>query len=81
MKKKILVFGLIIFALSGCSYNKQIVDLNYGFTKVDLIRGDNVVTYEIKKWNDFDDSDMVQFVTKNGEVIYTHGENVIFYGN
>ena len=82
MKKKILIVSLLLsLIISGCGYNKQIVDLNYRFNKAVLIMGNETKEYSIKKWNDYPDSDIVQFVTSNGEVIYTHASNVIFYGN
>ncbi len=73
MKKKILLIALISGAmLTGC--NKQILDTNYTFTKAII---DGVGKVEIKSWNDYEQSDMVQVTDKNGVVYLTHSSNVV----
>ena len=75
MKKKILlltIFSSII--LSGCS-NKQTIDTNYSSKKA-IIEGIGEVS--IESWNDYlNSSDMVQIVTTDGTVYFTHSSNVI----
>lgn len=68
----ILIFTL---ALSGC--NKQLVDTKWKFTKATIDYGDHSVTYSVKSWNDYENSDVVQFVDTDGHVHLTHYENVI----
>ena len=60
--------------LSGCGYNKQLVDFDYSY-KHAIIEGIGKV--EIIAWNDYEDSDMIQVVTKDKTVYYTHASNVI----
>ena len=76
--KKYVAIGLvsIVLIMSGC--NQQIVDLNYKYNKAILIEGNDRIEFDIKSWNDYDDSDMVQFTTTDGAVYYTHSSNVIF---
>lgn len=63
-----------IMFLSGCGYNKQIIDLDYSFNKA-IIEG--VGEINIKSWRDYDNSDMVQVTSKDGKVYLTHSNNVI----
>ena len=77
----VLVILLASVCLCGCGYNKQIFDLDYQYdTAVVYYPNGEVKTYEIKAWNDFDSCDGVQFVTTDGEVIYTHLSNVFLCG-
>ena len=72
MKKSILaiIFGAVL--LTGC--NKQFLDLDYDF-KYAVI--EDVGTIEIKSWNDYKNSDMIQVTGKDGTVYLTHSSNVI----
>lgn len=74
------ISALCILMMCGFGFNKQIVDFNYHFTKVYLLCEDSTKEYKIKSWNDWDDSDMVQFTTIDGKVFYTHASRVIFVG-
>lgn len=67
----IIVF-VVMFYMSGC--NKQILDLNYSFTKAYI---EGIGTIEIKSWNDYENSDMIQVISKDGTVYLTHSSNVI----
>ncbi len=73
--KKIFLIISILLVLCGC--NKQIIDLNYKFNKAILLVGDTHITVEVAAWNDWEDSDMVQIVAKDGTTYYTHSTNVI----
>ena len=84
MRKKIsitilcsLVIIMIAAVFTGCG-NKQIIDLNYTFNKAYI---EGIGEIEIKKWNDYVDSDMVQVISKDGTVYLTHSSNVILIGN
>lgn len=71
----IIVIVLIIFGvtnLTGC--NRQIIDLNYSFTKA-IIEG--VGEIDIKSWTDYENSDMIQITGTDGTVYLTHSSNVI----
>ena len=71
----ILLATCMLFTLVGC--NKQIFDTNYTFNYAYITIGDKVIEGVVSKWNDYDDSDMMQVVFENGDVYYTHGENVV----
>lgn len=57
MKK--LLLGLLLvssLALTGC--NKQLVDLNYKYSKVHIYETDTC--YEISSWTDYEDGEQLQ---------------------
>ena len=58
--------------------NKQIIDFNHQRFNVAYVRVDsnNWERVKIKAWKDWDDSDAVQIIKQNGNVIYTHLCNV-----
>ena len=74
MKRIIPVILLVGALLTGCGYNKQIIDLNYSFTKAYI---EGIGTIEIKNWNDYEGSDMIQVIGTDGTVYLTHSSNVI----
>ena len=74
MKRAIPIILLVGALLTGCGYNKQIIDLNYSFTKAYI---EGIGTIEIKNWNDYENSDMVQVIGTDGTVYLTHSSNVI----
>lgn len=74
MKRVILTILLVGAFLTGCGFNKQIIDLNYSFTKATI---EGIETIDIKNWNDFENSDMVQVIGTDGTVYLTHSSNVI----
>lgn len=71
----ILLAACMLFILVGC--NKQIFDTNYTFNYAYITMGGKVIEGAVSKWNDYDNSDMVQVIFENGDVYYTHGTNVI----
>ena len=76
--KRVLVFlAAIMVAFSICGCNKQIVDLNYKFDKAHILLGDEAKEVSIKSWNDYENSDMVQITTTDGDVYLTHSSNII----
>ena len=72
MKKTLISIIFAATLLKGC--NQQIVDMNYSFNYA-VIEG--VGEVKVKSWADYQDSDMVQVVTEDDVVYYTHGSNVI----
>lgn len=83
MKRKIITLMLalmLLFSLCACSagYNKQIFDTNYKFnTAVILLSDGSTQTVNVQSWNDWENSDSIQFTDDNGVVYYTHISNVI----
>ena len=72
MKKLAVIVLLATFVLTGC--NKQVIDLNYTFKYAQI---EGVGKIEIKAWNDYENSDMVQVIGKDDTVYLTHSSNVI----
>lgn len=66
----------MIFALTGCGYNKQLVDMNYKFNYAYIYTPGGVIEGSVSSWNDWEDSDMIQ-VKIDGTVYYTHSSNVV----
>ena len=86
MKKKISIIACAIVMLvmsvfaTGCScYNKRIFDFNYKYTYCLIKEGDVWNEYRVKSWDDYDDG-TISIWTEDGQMIYTHCENVIMYG-
>lgn len=78
--KKITFVALmvvIIVALTGCSFNKQVFDTNYSFKYAVIMRADGEQTIKIKSWRDFEDGDQIQFTSVDGITYLTHASNVI----
>lgn len=68
-----IIAGILIMgALTSC--NKQIIDLEYSYNQA-IIEG--VGTIDIKNWDDYEGSDMVQVIGADGTVYLTHSSNVI----
>jgi uncharacterized lipoprotein NlpE involved in copper resistance len=77
MKKKLIAILLLTtLGLSGCG-NKQIIDTNYIFNKAIIKLGDECITVDVEKWNDYQDSDSIQIISKDGNAYYTHISNVV----
>ena len=73
----ILMPVLIVICCSMASCNQQIVDTSYTFNKAYITVGSSTITVDVKTWNDYDDSDMVQVTAKDGTVYYSHSSNII----
>jgi hypothetical protein len=57
--KRIKLLGLLLvssLALTGC--NKQLVDLNYRYTKVHIYETNTC--YDISSWTDYEDGEQLQ---------------------
>ena len=73
------LLSLVLVALC-CSgfFNKQIVDLKWEFRQAWIRWPDGTSTkLEIKKWNDYGQSDMLQVIDKDDKVYLTHSCNVV----
>lgn len=60
MKKKLLIFSLLIFICTGCT-NMEIVDTTYtyNYAYISLPNG-ACIEGKVDSWKDFDDSDQIQ---------------------
>lgn len=76
----LLIMGACIFG--WCSRhvfgNKQIIDFNHQNFNVAYVLGDDGKWERIgiKAWKDWEQSDAVQIIKKDGNAIYTHLRNV-----
>ena len=79
MKKLVLIALLVVMvvALTGCSYNKQMFDTNYSFKYAVVMRADGEQMIPIKSWTDFEDGDQIQFTSVDGITYLTHSSRVI----
>ncbi len=79
--KKILICILLLLVMVLCltACNKQIFDFKYEYTNAYLKVGDEWIDVEIEKWNDYEGSDQIQIILKDGTVIYTTSLNCILY--
>ena len=73
----IILLVIMVLCLTAC--NKQIFDTKYKFTNAYIKVGDEWVDVEIEKWNDYEDSDQLQIILKDGTIIYTTSINCILY--
>lgn len=71
----VILVMIIVAASTSC--NQQIVDTSYTFNKAYITVGSSTITVDVKTWNDYDDSDMVQVTAKDGTVYYSHSSNII----
>lgn len=79
MKKFALVALMVVMVvtLTGCSFNKQVLDTNYSFKYAVIMRADGEQLVRIKSWRDFEDGDQIQFTSVDGITYLTHASNVI----
>lgn len=79
MKKILTTIALIatLTTLTGCNYNKQIVDLDYNYNYAIIERYDGEQKIAIKSWRDYENSDMVQITLEDGSVYLTHSSRII----
>lgn len=73
-----LILALVLALLAGC--NRTVLDTKWKFKSATVVLGDSVRTYEVAKWTDFENSDMIQFTDTDGVVHMTHSSNVILEG-
>ena len=87
MKKKTMLIGLIMAAvvITGCeletagagypSSNKMWHDNTNYFDKAIINLGNEVIEVEVDKWEDFEDGEQLQILTKDGTVYLTSSFN------
>ena len=76
MKKKLLIFSLLLSStlLIGC--NKQILDTTWKFDKAIIVIGDEKIEIDIDSWSDYDDT-TIQIKSKDGKVYLTDIKNIL----
>ena len=77
----IIVIGILGF---GCwnryvHGNKQFIDLSQNFNTayVEIDRMKPPVKIDVRKWNDYENSDSIQIISKDGKAYYTHLSRVV----
>lgn len=83
MKKIIAIILVLVafFCLTGFSFNKTIWDTNYKFDKAIIsVPNGEIISCDVQSWTDYDDCDMVQVISTEGTIYYTHGSNVLLIG-
>lgn len=81
MKKIMMIaaFGLSLF-VGGCG-NMDIMDWHWTFDRARIrVDGDKWEEVQIKRWHDYDNSDMIAIETES-RVYVTHSVNVILIKN
>lgn len=73
----IIVIMSILFTAFSC--NKQVIDLNYNFTRAYVKVGETWIDIEISKWTDFEDGEQLQLTLKDGTVMLVSSINCILY--
>ena len=75
MKKiKIILAVAALITLAGC--NNQLIDTNWSFKEAICRMPDGTSEeFNLKSWRNFEDGDMVQFTTTDGDVYLTHSSN------
>lgn len=72
---------LLIFIPILVSCNKQVIDVNYKFNKAAIYLGsqdcERYYYVDVEKWNDYENSDMIQIIDTDGNVYLTHSSNVL----
>lgn len=85
MKKKISIIACAIVMLvmsvfaTGCGCNRKILDWNYNYNRCLIYENGAWTEYRVDSWDDYDDGTITIWTT-DGQMIYTHSENVIMYG-
>jgi hypothetical protein len=69
---------MVVISLAGCNYD--MLDTNYKFDKAYVSIGGETQEVYIRSWCDYENSDMMQVTTKDGNVILTHSSNIILVG-
>ena len=69
----VLFIGYISVAFIGG--NRQIIDTNYKYNSA-IIK--DIGEVNVSKWNDYEDG-MIQIITTDNRVYYTHGSNIILF--
>ena len=70
--KKIILLTALCATLVGC--NRTLIDTTWAYKYADI---KDVGTVEIASWRDYENSDMIQIASTDGNVYLTHSVNVI----
>lgn len=77
MKKMfcLILAAILMFALSGCMYNKTILDTTYGFDyAIIALPNGEIVEGKVQSWTDFKDGDQLQ-IKIDGKTYLAHASN------
>ena len=76
MRRKVSAVVLpVMLLLSGCGFNKQVIDTTYSFESAIVQLPDGtIVVGDLDSWTDFPDGDCVQ-VTIDGKTYLVHSSN------
>ena len=78
--KKFVALGLVLvmlMSLTACAVNVQWFDTKWNFSYAYVLSPNGWKEFKITKWKNFDESDMVQFVTADGNTILGHASTII----
>lgn len=82
----LIIIGVITYCSNTAAFpwaNKQVFDTEYNFDHAYIKYRQTTSDYDdwhyhkIKSWNDWEDSDMLQVITDDGSVYYTHSTNIV----
>lgn len=81
MKKFILIIALlftIVLAIPVAGCNRQVIDLNYKFSRASVYINGEWKDLAIKTWSDYE-GEQLQLTLKDGTVLIVHSANCILY--
>lgn len=76
----ILVLVILMLTLTACG-NMQLIDTNWNFDYAYVNEQSGWKEFEITSWINYDDGDMVQFTTINGNTVLGHSSVIILAKN
>ena len=77
-KMKMIKIGLCAAFMLMCGCNMQVIDLEFKFNKA-VVRWPNgeLEVIPVKKWCDYEASDQIQIIDKDGNVYIFHSVNIV----
>ena len=80
MNKKIAIILLIVvIAVMFTACNKQIIDLNFKYTRAYVNIGGTWTDVKIKTWTDYEDGEQIQIKLEDDTMLLLHASNCILY--
>lgn len=76
----VLILILLACSLTACG-NERIFDLNYTFHYAYINGPSGWKEFEIVRWSNYEDGDMVQVETKAGNIVLGHANTIIITKN
>lgn len=73
----VIVLILSVLVLSSCGNRTVGIDVYQTFTKAYVNIKGEWKEFKVSSWRDFEDSDVVQIVTSDGNVYLTHYMNMV----